>query len=201
VPREVQLFKTPSQSDIQHPMLTKIKSCSASKSRCSLRSQPPRAPCDVSVFSYLDRHRGVTTHKHHVDVERRREADHCRPLSKIRLWCKLRRVCAQPVRTLTVLRLSQNCHCTLTSTIMTPPPHGTASSTRELQKQRTKTSLSAVAKGSICAYNSHVVVGVKTTWLFLSRTAVGGFYGLRDLDMFCWDMCLESYRIMDHAVV
>lgn len=58
VPREVQLFKTPSQSDIQHPVLTKSKSCSASKSHCSLRSQPPRAPCDVSVFSDLDRHRG-----------------------------------------------------------------------------------------------------------------------------------------------
>ena len=84
---------------------------------------------------------------------------------------------------------------------MTPPPHGTASSTRELQKQRTKRRLSADGKGSICAYNSHVVVGVKTTWLFLSLTVIGGFYGLRDLDMFCWDMCLESYRTMDHAVV
>ena len=58
-----QLFKTStppslSQSDLQHPMLTKRKYCSATLSHCSLRSQPPRAPYDASVFSDLDRHRG-----------------------------------------------------------------------------------------------------------------------------------------------
>ena len=51
VPREVQLFKTRSKSDIHHPVLSSKGYCSASLSHCSLRSQPPRVPLYAAVFS------------------------------------------------------------------------------------------------------------------------------------------------------